>query len=260
MAQHATGLIPDPPDERDFNFKTIRRSVEKIAKKLPSSGTTFDLMSPVRDQLTIGSCTGETGVGFVESIGIEHLRDPFIPLSPLFLYYATRARSRQTRVDSGATIRATMKTLADTGTCPEELWPYNVSKFAQRPPKAAYADTKRFRIHHYWRVADLDELKWAIASRNPVAIGIQLYSSFEGKEAARTGIIRMPNMRREDLLGGHATLACAYDDAGGVDGRGHVKVKNSWGVDWGDKGYFYLPYDYFDPDLGLAMDMWTASV
>ena len=65
MAPHATGLIPDPPDERDFNFKTIRRSVEKIAKKLPSSGTTFDLMSPVRDQLTIGSCTGETGVGFV---------------------------------------------------------------------------------------------------------------------------------------------------------------------------------------------------
>ena len=49
-------------------------------------------------------------------------------------------------------------------------------------------------------------------------------------------------------------LAVGYVDRGQ---SGHVIVRNSWGEDWGDQGYCYIPYKMFqDPDS--VMDMWTG--
>lgn len=194
----------------------------------------------------------------MESIGIEHLRDPFVALSPLFLYYVTRALTGDTRDDCGATIRDMMKALAKTGTCPEELWPYDVEQFAKRPPKTAYGDTKRFRLHRYYRVNGLDEIKLAIAAKNPVVAGFQLYESFESEDVEKTGIVPMPVIDDERYIGGHAMLISGYDDDGGWKKRGAVKVKNSWGTSWGRDGYATIPYEYFAQDL--AGDCWTATV
>ncbi len=62
----------------------------------------------------------------------------------------------------------------------------------------------------------------------------------------------MPNTRREDYLGGHAVLAMGYDDE-----KKLIKFRNSWGSAWGDKGYFYTPYDFVTE---YASDMWTCTV
>jgi C1A family cysteine protease len=83
----------------------------------------------------------------------------------------------------------------------------------------------------------------------PVALGIAVYESLESEEVARTGEIPVP----QEFLGGHAILAVGYDDE-----KELVIIRNSWGKDWGDAGYGYLPYDYFA--AGLVVDMWTAIV
>lgn len=266
MSEHAKGWLPDEPDDRDFTIEPIRGQLLKKAARVQGALAVpkvelFKIMSPVRDQTVIGSCTGQSGVALAESIGIEHLRDPFIPLSPLFLYYATRARARQTKVDAGATLRAMMKTLASVGVCPESLWPYEdvERRYAQRPSKAAYADTARFRVRNYYRVNGLDEIKIAIAAKNPVVGGFYLHTSFESDKVSKSGLVPMPG-KRERVTGGHAMTIFGYDDNGGLDGRGCVIVKNSWGTAWGDHGLCYIPYDYFDPDLGLVCDTWTATV
>ncbi len=255
--KHALGLLPDPPDEQDYKFKALKLKLKRrLPAELPPSVDLGALMSPIRDQGSLGSCTAfAVGVGLAESIGIEHLRDPFIGLSPLFLYYVTRARARNTREDTGATLRGTMKSMAKVGTCPEERWPYEIDKFAKRPPIKAYRDTDRFKFRNYYRVTDFEDIKIAVAAKNPVALGIMIYSSFETAKVAKGGMVPLPNKRREDFLGGHAVLIMGYDDE-----KKLIKVRNSWGEGWGDKGYFYLPYDWFDPDLDLASDMWTATL
>lgn len=83
--------------------------------------------------------------------------------------------------------------------------------------------------------------------------GFTVYQSFESAQVARTGKVPLPSMG-ESVLGGHATMAVGYSDA---DQR--FIVQNSWGRDWGDKGYFHMPYSYLT-DADLAADMWTVRL
>ena len=76
--------------------------------------------------------------------------------------------------------------------------------------------------------------------------------------AARTGVIPVPKPSSEQLLGGHAILAVGYDDA-----KKAIIFKNSWNTTWGDHGYGYFPYGYFqvkDSDGQVAVaDAWQAN-
>jgi C1A family cysteine protease len=67
---------------------------------------------------------------------------------------------------------------------------------------------------------------------------------------AKTGVVNMPKAR-EKMLGGHAVMGVGYDNA-----AKRFTVRNSWGTDWGKKGYFTLPYDYLT-DRNLSDDFWT---
>jgi len=70
------------------------------------------------------------------------------------------------------------------------------------------------------------------------------------QQVAKTGIAKMPKPN-ERVVGGHAVLAVGYDDA-----KKCFIVRNSWGTDWGIRGYFMLPYGYLE-DRNLSDDVWT---
>lgn len=51
-----------------------------------------------------------------------------------------------------------------------------------------------------------------------------------------------------------SVVGVGYDDA-----KSWFAVRNSWGAQWGLKGYFTLPYAYLS-DTNLASDFWTIRI
>ncbi len=177
----------------------------------------------------------------------------FVP-SRLFLYYNERVIEGTVKADVGAAIRNGIKSVAHQGDCPESLWPYLIKKFKVKPPKKCYINALRYRAVEYQRLQrDLDQFKGCLASGYPFVFGFTVYSSFESPEVKRTGIVRMPSSG-EKVVGKHAVLAVGFNDSD----QGFM-VRNSWGADWGMKGYFTMPYQYL-LDEELSSDFWTIRI
>lgn len=243
----AYGWKPDTHDHRDRMM-----SLPFIAADLPPMVDLRAGCPPVYDQGNLGSCTAN-------AIGAAHqfdqLKQPggttFVP-SRLFIYYNEREMEGTVGIDSGAQIRDGMDSINKKGVCPETQWPYDISRFKTKPPIACYTEALKHQSIEYLRVTPtIDNIKAALAAKFPVVFGFTVYQSFETQAVAKTGIMPVPK-RGERPLGGHAVLAVGYDDAKQV-----LIVRNSWGAGWGDKGYFYMPYDVIAANQ--ARDFWTLK-
>jgi len=74
-----------------------------------------------------------------------------------------------------------------------------------------------------------------------VLLGIRLFATWYAPSG--DGRIALPASSAV-ALGGHAVLLVGYDgDAGAT---GYFIVRNSWGDDWGEEGYAYLPDTYIE--------------
>lgn len=241
------GWLPDLPDHRDHVYAAPLRALGK----LPATADLRAQCPPVLDQGALGACTAH-------AIGNAHrfdqikqgAKNSFLP-SRLFIYYNERALEHTLDEDAGAQIRDGIKTLIKQGACPEELWPYDISKFRKKPPAAAFKEALKHQAIAYQRlVQSLNQLKGCLAEGYPFVFGFSVYESFESAAVARNGKVPLPS-GKDSLLGGHAVLAVGYSDV-----SQSFIVMNSWGVQWGDKGYFHLPYAYI-ADANLAADFWT---
>lgn len=175
----------------------------------------------------------------------------FLP-SRLFLYYNERVLEGDVSEDAGAQIRDGIKSIATTGICEDVLWPYNTANFAVKPPDTAYTDALNHKAVKYYNVPIIEQdMLQALAQGFPVVIGIMVYESFESEKVADTGFVPMPKPN-EQLLGGHCVLVVGYNAT-----EGHLIVRNSWGKDWGDEGYFYLPFGFITPSL--MSDCWVVN-
>lgn len=182
---------------------------------------------------------------------------PFHEMSALFAYWNARFLEGNEKSDSGAQIRDVVKGIIKYGLCADSLWPYDIAKFAIRPNDRAFRDAHFTVLQSYERIDQTGEArvhaaKQAILDGWPVIFGFSVYSYFETQQMAQGGVLRLPQPS-EDLVGGHAVWAWAYDDS-----RAAFRIRNSWGSGWGIDGDFWMPYDYFaSPDL--VADIWVLK-
>ena len=239
------GWVPDLPDHRDIRYSAVYR----IPRKLPSKIDLRSLCPPVEDQGQLGSCTAHSLTGALE---VLEKKDelPVIQFSRLFVYYNERAIEHTISQDSGAMLRDGMKSLVKKGACSEKKWPYIIAKFKTKPGTACFKEGMNHQVTAYQRIDTVDQMRACLAEGFPFVFGFTVYESFESQTVARTGKAIMPD-QRERALGGHAVLAVGYNDA-----QKRFIVRNSWGTDWGMKGYFTIPYGYL-ASRDLSDDFWT---
>jgi C1A family cysteine protease len=192
------------------------------------------------------------------SVGLRYLLKkngkPDHNYSRLQLYYDGRKLEGTIDSDSGLEIRDAIKCVAKLGVAHEELWPYDVSKFKLPPPPSVYTDANNYQALEYKRVEiSARAVKTAIAQGYPVIIGLTLFSSFESDAVEKTGIVPMPDIHKEENVGGHCMAAVGYGQK-----PGYITVQNSWDVDWGDKGYCYLPEEYIG-SKNFGGDYWIIT-
>lgn len=244
------GWQPDLPDQRDHLFAVP----PALATSLPSSVDLRSKCPPAVDQGRLGSCTANA---LANAHLFSQMQQPGgedrLP-SRLFIYWNERNLEGSVDSDSGAQIRDGIKVLAKLGAPPEALWPYDVAKFAAKPPAKAFQAALSHQALGYQRVVQsLPQLKGALAAGFPVVFGFAVYESFESEAVAKTGNAPMPGSA-ERSLGGHAVMAVGYDDSKQI-----FRVMNSWGPGWGQKGFFTLPYAYLASNE-LASDFWTLRL
>jgi C1A family cysteine protease len=250
QVKHCYGWQPDLPDHRDHMYA----APAPVLATLPTKIDLRPKCPPVLDQGQLGSCTANAIANAHRFDQMKQKVANNFPPSRLFIYYNERSMEGSINSDSGAQIRDGIKSIAKQGVCPESEWPYDIAKFAKKPPAQAAKDALKNQALAYQRVMQtLSQMKGCLAAGYPFVFGFTVYESFESDAVAKTGKVSIPGPK-EKTLGGHAVLAVGYDDA-----KQAVIVMNSWSDKWGDKGYFYLPYAYIG-DRNLADDFWTIRV
>jgi len=245
--QHAYGYRRDRLDHRDL----ILHDALTVGP-LPAHvdlRETGHLDFPVSDQGQLGSCTANAIAAGIRYAELAQREPHPIEPSRLFIYFEERRREGTTDSDAGAELRSGLK-VAAKGYPAESLWPYDIGRFAERPPMSAYQAARHEHVTRYYRVPTSPlAMKGALALGYPVVIGFAVYAGLESNAAARTGMVPMPDPH-EAPIGGHAVLLTGYDDSSRL-----WTCRNSWG-DWGDGGYFHAPYGYLDSP-SFASDFWT---
>ncbi len=238
------GAIPDGLDLRDH----------LVAAPVP--GSLFQVetdLTPyfpvIRDQGNEGSCTGHAGRNVLSTIwnlfyGVS------LDFSPQFLYRAERICEGDTDQDGGAQSRTMVACLTEVGICLEKDDPYVDTGWKQPTTMAMLKAAGQYRAGAYHRVWSLDTLRSTLDSKYPASLAIPVYESFESDAVAANGMVPMPG-QHEKLEGYHEVCVAGISDT-----KRLIKVANSWGLEWGEKGYFYLPFDYWD----LVQDSWTAHL
>jgi C1A family cysteine protease len=242
------GWRRDLPDRRDL-YHQFNPSC-RVDRRVDHRSNCPDIYN----QGHLGSCTANA---IAAAYQFDQLRQgegtqSFVP-SRLFIYYNEREKEGNIETDSGAEIRDGIKSIHCQGVCPEPQWPYNIDKFTTKPTEACYQTATHHTSVHYRRVSqNLKHIKACLSKGLPIVFGFTVFTSFELREIEETGIMSMPK-QDEKPLGGHAVMAVGYDDR-----HQWIIVRNSWGSDWGDGGYFYMPYRYIC-DEGLCSDFWTVQ-
>jgi C1A family cysteine protease len=218
MTKRRYDVKKDPADHRDFRVSFDHVEGAALPSKVDLRETIK--MPAVFDQGQEGSCTANAGCS-----AFSILKNvPQTVFSRQFLYRMERNIEGTPFEDSGANMRDIGKALAQFGVCEEPFMPYTQANMFANPSSAAVSNAAQHKIASYARVDGLQGIKQTLAlKQKPVLIGFDVYESFESDAVASTGVMPVPNTKKEQQLGGHAVLVVGYID-GDLPGKQSIVV------------------------------------
>lgn len=188
------------------------------------------IVSPVKDQGSCGSCwtfstTGALEAAYKQAFGKD------ISLSEQQLVDCAGAFNNF-GCHGGLPSQAFEYIKYNGGLEPEGAYPYTgkdgVCKFSSENTAVKVLDSVNITL------GAEDELKHAVALVRPVSIAFQVIHEFR---LYKEGVFTSDHCGNTPMDVNHAVLAVGYGVENGIP---YWLIKNSWGADWGDHGYFKM--------------------
>lgn len=256
--EHGFGWIPDVIVKRDRHmlslpFNTMPAPPDRTIDLSPKFPAAYD-------QGKLNSCVANAIAAAVQfARRAHHKPDDFIP-SRLFLYYLIRQAEGTLQYDAGCQLTNGMDVINKVGVCPERDWKYDGvsgdanhkfppgAKALEQPPASLMQTAQQY---HAISSASLDQqqnvLESCLAGGFPFLFGFNIYG--DGFKEDTKDLVR-PDPSAP-MTNRHAVLAVGYDRD-----RRRFRVRNSWGPDNNDNGYFWMDYAYV-LDRTMAKDFWV---
>jgi hypothetical protein len=225
------------------------RMLTRTAPNLPSVVDLRSHCGPIKNQQSLGSCTGHAFSSALEWICRAYLKKQPV-LSPLYLYAKELIMDGNFPADDGSDGTSGSTVAIASGCCEDSLYP-DASLKIQEPTTAMDTNALQYQMGAYHGLQGSQVALSVIGDPTPwpVEVGFTVYESFESAEVAQSGIYSPQD--GETILGGHEVVAVGYDvgetptlrPAGAAPS---ALIQNSWGTSWGLSGFFWMPLSVLD--------------
>jgi C1A family cysteine protease len=245
------GYIEDGPG-KDLKYEESSMILEET-KLNPSLKQYF---KPISDQYYLSACVANAVAdSFEAQIAHRANKSPLEieDLSRLFIYWNARnLDTPSSNEDKGSRIRLALDAMARYGAPSEKTYPYDMAKVNERPTILAYREAIKNRISKFYKISEEDvrveQIKQAISCGNPVIFGTKITNSF--RTVNDDSIIMKPE---DGWIGAHCMCIVGWSED-----RQAFEIRNSWGENWGVKGYCWMDKEYIASNV--TTDIWAATL
>jgi len=258
------GWLPSAPDFRDYlpsgpEVQQLLERLRSVGANPAQANTSVDLREyfiDVPDQLGLNSSVAHACAALFEYFE-RRAHGRLLRPSRLFLHQ-NALRFSGASGQAGVELRTGLKTMVRFGAPPERFWPYYLQQLETVPDAFLYSFAEPYHSATYVRLdargaspdSTLQIVRAFLAAGFPAAFGFSVPNSL----TLDGDIPYRPTF--DSILGGQAVVAVGYDDRWLRGSRGALLVRSSWGPEWGDSGYGWLPYALVEEHL--AKDFWTV--
>ncbi|MDD4005300.1 MAG: C1 family peptidase [Elusimicrobiaceae bacterium] len=232
--QYLVGLGVEP---LDIGAAPLKMGRAILPESLDWRANNGDFVTGVRNQGQCGSCWAFAMTGALESYALRAKNTPNrdLDLSEQVMVSCSGAGSCK-----GGRLNADY--LTTTGLPPESYYPYTQTDGSCSNVKPGW-EKETNKIGSWGSVSkSVEELKAALNQFGPVPTAFMVYRDFM---SYKSGVYSYTS---GELMGGHGVLLVGYNDA-----EKYFIVKNSWGPNWGENGFFKIAYSEMDNQVKFGM-------
>lgn len=194
---------------------------------------------PIEDQEESSSC-----VGFAVGAAVEYLSGANQRVSKLAIYTASRALERPAPgvlTDNGCMPLSALAAITanESALVADKLWPFKAKHVNKRLPLDIYQSAEGSTVDYY-RIGDASArsslVKHAIGQGFPVVFAMKIRDEYvSGPDYYRA------ESTDRTVVGSHMQAITGYD-------REWFRVRNSWGIEWANRGYTDIHRSVIDSD------------
>ena len=238
-ASYALGCIREKvPEESRVKPARMMLSLPQSFDWTQQSG--YNWMTPIRNQLSCGSCVAFGSIGALEGQTRIQANNPSwnVDLSEQHLFSCGDGSCTY-----GWYISASLNYLTSPGTPDELCMPYQAKDSSTLPCSSTCSDwqSRAFKIRSWhWTSTSPADIQAALLN-GPLVAAFDVYYDF----FAYTGGIY--HHTSGTYAGGHCITIVGYDAT-----QNYWKCKNSWGPSWGESGYFKIGFEECNIEQSVA--------